>query len=461
MLFPKILATVYLLCHLVAAYFPSSSWNWGLWHLQYWVSPLKEFYIALGIGLLWTPKSVWLRWIQRMEIFKEHIPSRYTLLALPPLVFCSLFLMRTTKISGDMLLIQSEVMGDHFNPTRFGILFYALVKDGLKAVGTLFSATPWNYGDIQLSNAVSSCLMGTLFVILTLCLVKKWKMERGLIPMAFLFTMGFMQVFFGHAEVYAVVLVAFMLVIHGFTDALHSPHKRATAWKLGIFLGLATMVHPSGSFLWFPTLILLGISSLFIARNPKTDEFSKSLNLTSWGMNFFAASVLGILFWFGLCFHYDQDAFTNFPLYFKSFDLSRSLVPLGEVSMGDHQYSLFSCQHLANVINHELLLAPFSLVGFLGILVLDKKWKKDHLSFIILMASIPFLLFSLTINPDLGPLADWDIFSLSSLMLTLPLLYYFCKSSIDVQLTLGIPLVIAQLFHLIPWIIWNAGYRVS
>lgn len=91
---------------------------------------------------------------------------------------------------------------------------------------------------------------------------------------------------------------------------------------------------------------------------------------------------------------------------------SKFLLPLFTAKPEAPNYYVFSLAHLIDILNLTLLVFP----GFLIVVLLNMnrfKNKFDKLDILLMLISIPSLLFLLLIDPELGLARDWDLLSLT------------------------------------------------
>ena len=102
-------------------------------------------------------------------------------------------------------------------------------------------------------------------------------------------------------------------------------------------------------------------------------------------------------------------------------------VPLWEIPK--NPYSLLSFEHIADVFNQLVLVAPISIVMLGLILIQIKKGKNTTDDSIKVLYMVSFLTFlsAIFIDPQLGASRDWDLLSLYGIPLTLYAGYSFTE----------------------------------
>ena len=101
---------------------------------------------------------------------------------------------------------------------------------------------------------------------------------------------------------------------------------------------------------------------------------------------------------------------------FKELDV---FVPLWDLP--NNNYSLFTFSHLSDILNLLLLIAPLGVVFFLVSLQHKKniELNSDSTEKVLFMISLLTFLSTCVIDPQLGMLRDWDLFSFYGIPLTL------------------------------------------
>jgi hypothetical protein len=93
------------------------------------------------------------------------------------------------------------------------------------------------------------------------------------------------------------------------------------------------------------------------------------------------------------------------------------LVPL----QSNDTYTLFSLQHLANLVNEHVLVAPVVLPLLLVVALWHRRqvsWR-DPVLIVLALSAAGLLLFASTLYPDLSAATDWDLFAPAALPYTL------------------------------------------
>lgn len=309
-------------------------------------------------------------------------------------------------------------------------------------------------GDV--SNSVitlQSNLSGFFFVIfLTLFASEIFEdRKKSIVFFLIVFLQGYLFLFFGdhgdHSQQYPAIALFLWLSV------------RYLKGKAGIFfpsaaLGIAFLMHMVSGLLFPSLFILYYVKERKKNENPESTNFINSL-FTKEALLLY----LGIIVTVGLFFRFvysDQYDYGNDL--FGGGDM-RMFVPIDKVGSAYEHYTMFTYDHLKDVINAMIFLAPIGL-ALSGIMACmeRKKMLEDNTAVFLLAGSIPTFLFLLAWNPDFGVIADFPLFSIGAFMPTLLGAYLFCKKLGEKNaFTAAVAAVSASLIHLIPIIMILAG----
>lgn len=256
-------------------------------------------------------------------------------------------------------------------------------------------------------------------------------------------TLGAMQLFFGYPENYTLISLLILIYLWLAWRALQG---QTSLWVPSIVLALANGFHPA-------TLILqpsLWVLAFWIARN-RERRFLKSLpalivpSLVV-GLGTFALMSAG-----GRGF----DAFIGAEA--PGGGDHRWLVPLTTISSDWEYYTMFSRGHLIEILNQQLLVAPFSL--FLLLVLLIGFWSalpRDGYSLFLVVAAASYLFLIWVWNPDYGGQRDWDLFAPAAWPVTLLAAYWLTRVlAISVLTRVIVIVVTVQLLHTAAWVYSN------
>ena len=241
---------------------------------------------------------------------------------------------------------------------------------------------------------------------------------------------GALLLFFGYAENYPLLWVAFP----GFAY-FGLRYINRDKWLIGpiIFLALGMFTHMQ-SVQMIPAFILL----VFCKGMPRRlyDRFK----IPFW-------ILVGIIIAYLLMsFHHKYTT----DLYIEDIFL-----PMFDGKPSDPGYLVFSLPHLADIFSQLLLLSPLVyLVLIISIKRLPRLFKRADTIFLLLL-TLTGLGFMWVIDPKLGMPRDWDLLSLSAFGLTLVAVHLLGKRQIMALKRLAIPLIIYAVCASVPYLCMN------
>ncbi|NPV09590.1 MAG: hypothetical protein HPY83_16725 [Anaerolineae bacterium] len=304
----------------------------------------------------------------------------------------------------------------------------------------------WGW-DVEHTYALISCLAGVAYVYLLLESLPYWgeTSSEKATALTFFLTLGSLQLFFGYVESYTILPVGILgfLVL-----GLRFLSGNGALWPAAAVLAFTHSLSLS-------TLPLLLALAYLVWHGYRARGLSpERLALEAGGpMLVMALLVLSIMTAGG---HGIQALLTHdFP---GGGDASW-FVPLFRTETRWQHYTMFSWAHLRDILNQQILVAPFGLATVTGVLVLRRRsvrWKEPWFRFLILAAGA-YLLLTFVWNPDYGGRRDWDLFAPASFPLTALAVYLvnrYLEPREREQATVLIAAV--SLMHLGPWIHFNA-----
>lgn len=259
-------------------------------------------------------------------------------------------------------------------------------------------------------------------------LIGRCRISRVII-LGLLLTPGYMQLFFGYIETYALLMpvgLAYLL------SGLLYLQGRCGWWCPSLFLGALIPLHLVHGFL-VPSLIVL----VWMRSLNKLRDGIFALCLTG-GLACFLLVVSGVMPWTLL--HQSGD------------------VPwLGLVATFNQAYSTFSAAHLLDILNQYALVVPVVVVGIvLGLFRIESLVSK-----FLATAALGLVLFSCVANPMIGAFRDWDVMGIAGL----PLLVWMCWQwgqrvwPVGVQKRLGVLVCGLAGIQMVMWVGVNADER--
>ncbi len=242
----------------------------------------------------------------------------------------------------------------------------------------------------ELSYVITSILSGVVFVN-AIYLYKFPEQVNSMIATLtkiLILASGGLQIYFGYVESYSLYYMFSLLFLLYSLKYLISGRGLI---KASILISLAIASHITASFL-LPGFIYLAYLNL------------KNGELKSFREKYLAPLIVGTVILALII----QEISRQFIKVAIETPYSGLLLPLFKVN----EYSLFSPQHLYDILNQILLIAPYSFL-ILALLIPAKRVIKYKGSFAIFLfiLIISALLFMLLIDPKLGYARDWDLFS--------------------------------------------------
>jgi tetratricopeptide (TPR) repeat protein len=358
---------------------------WGIHYLHFYPGWAQGLFLGLG-GLILLPVVqdrllAFVNWGLDQTAKIRHL--RPIFLVLIFLVFFVYF-RSVVFLLGDGALYLCELDATDLNGfdrvDRSPLVFWLTVHIeglGLGPVQT-YQLYSWVSGGLYIGVAFYAArIIGT-------CRVSR------VVILGLLLTTGYMQLFFGYVETYALVMpVGLVYLLLGLAYA----QDRLGWWWPASFLGLLIPLHLVHVF-WVPSLIVL-----IWRHSPKRlrDTFL-TLGLTG-GLACALLLLSGLLPWALL--------------------RQRGDVPwLGLHASLNQAYSTFSMGHILDVWNQYVLVVPVVFMGFVLRLFQVKNLSSQFLA----TAALGVVVFSGAANPMIGAFRDWDVMGISGL----PVVVWMC-----------------------------------
>ena len=389
-----LVAVAFLALHVLPVLWRSSP-LWGA-DLLFYLSPLSQASFLLAAVLLFVPVfrrqvRTWLRTLP----FSLWEPGRRTWLTKSSILLASLaafVALRTANhLLGDGYLYLRELDADHPVRTERAPLAFALIQV-LHSMGGVSGETA------ESTYRLYSYASGVLFVLL--CFPVAGALGRSprekSIALAFLLTGGYLQLFFGYVETYALCMPGILLYL---LLGLRVLENRMSILFPAILLVLLVNLHLALALLG-PSLLLLGYHSYRNRREaPRWKTWLDILSVLS----FLPASAVLFLWLTGI----------DLATYLSGTGGSHLLPVFAEPGFGA-QYRLFSLPHFLDFCNLQVLAAPGACMT---LAILDKR-AIGHRPFLLAAAAFP-LLFTFLANPEIGAFRDWDFLALPAVPLTI------------------------------------------
>jgi len=380
--------------HLYGAFFPNSL-NWGFHQFGYYPKILKIILpILMILTLIPVVQKRLLEYIERLISRFKGLPQRGRTQLSVGLLLLSILVLWVGRqcffLLGDGTLmprtlpfirkLSEAVAYFHYEPLA-GILNWEITR--------LFAA--WGFaGSPELPIQLLNILFGAGCIALMALLARR--LADDAIDRILLFGLfvaaGSSALFFGYVENYTSLCLGFLLYIWlsvGYFKGRVHPSAASVA-----FGGICTLHF--GMLCMIPSFLLLifhdvrrklwqrGILSLLIA-------------VTTW---------IGLLLLLG----YSLDQIWN------TLTMSRKhALGMGEVRNEFQGYTLFSIMHLNDILNIQILIAPFALIMLFSVVILGPKniSSRNFIWLFLILTALSGLAFSLFFNFDFGMSRDWDL----------------------------------------------------
>ena len=392
---PAIIAAVFLGLHIMPLLWPSGP-LWGVDFLFYVSRPIQGLFILSAV-LLFIP-SLRLRirscvsalpfalWGQGRRVWI----TRTLVITLALAAF--LVLHSARHFLGDGYLLLRKLGADTIQDQSRAPLTFAFIR-ALHQAGRAFWESPEN------TYRIYSYASGVLYVLLSFPVASslgKNKQEMSIV-LAALLTMGYMQLFFGYVENYALYMPGLLLYL---LLGLQTLKGRIHLYAPAIVLGLLLALHQA--------FAVFGPSLFFLAYRTwrKRQEAVSSLKNTAASVAALCCIPASTAVLLGL-------SGIGFEGYLARMG-GRNFLPLFAEPGLHSEYRIFSLAHLLDFLNQQLLAAPVACMAC----VLLRKRDLPHQPFLLIAAVFP-LFFTFLARPEIGVFRDWDIFSLPALPLTL------------------------------------------
>lgn len=359
---------------------------WGIHQLVFFSMWIRVL-VLIGIGTLFIPAvqngtlliAQWLcekipRWLRPLLLVSLTLPLFYH------------FQTATHFLGdGDLLLrelSQTDADATH-HPDRAPLIFYLIGH--LKNLG--FSA--------EVTHRLYSWCSGILYTLLALLAAHQVGRERTerIITLGLFLTPGFVLLFFGYVETYALLLPVSMAYL---LAGLYAMQEKRATYLPALLLGILIPLH---------LLYAMLIPSLLIFAQRRVLHAGVSLILAG-GIACGLLWALGVPPWQIL----GQSGGAAF-LTFKA-DFHRP-------------YGLFSLARIVDVFNQYMLVVPAGV----GILFLcGRKLKPQNMTetFLLTAAFFPFA-FTLIANAKIGAFRDWDVMGVAALPLMFWCVWVFVR----------------------------------
>jgi len=358
---------------------------WGFNHLQYFSGTFIVILVFLSFLIL-LPDIANKLYSLGQNVARQFnqlpMPIRIAVLAfLAGLLFYLLRVHVHSLGDGYQRVYQVEKGYLHNPPEPLDFFLHTILYMGLNPIAGIGAETIYTS---------LSIVLGIIFVLAIYRFRFPGSVDKSAAALSKMLVLGFggFQIFFGYVESYSLLYPATLLFI---LYAYRFLSDKSGIICTTIIFGLAISSHQSG-------LILLPAFIYLLYFNYKNvDPVGKMERLKP-----IIFGLVPILILAGL-YLYQR---IKYPQYQTG--LSEMLLPLYSAD----SYSVFSIEHIIDMANEILLIAPIIVIisPLFVIYGLSKKIEKHYKYFFILLL-VPAFLFIFIFDPKLGMARDWDLFS--------------------------------------------------
>ncbi|MGC8839122.1 MAG: hypothetical protein ACP5UM_11970 [Anaerolineae bacterium] len=440
----RLLTLAFLALHLVAGALPEDQ-AWGVWPFST-LPLLVRFGALLAAALLiWPPvhRAVEAAWDRIQRLGGPRLPRAWGRALLAGLAAVPFWFGRLVHTRwGDAYILTQAIPHPE---VRLTYTWQAPLDVFLHAKLWTLAHAWWGWDVMRLYNVVSVAA-GVVFLYLLLWASEDWgrsPLERNAF-VGLVASLGMMQLFFGYVENYTLIpigILAFLWL------GLRHLQGRAPLWAVSLSLALTNAFHPSTLVLWPAVLVLLGWRGRM-----------GWCSLRAWAEAVLPPFVVGamvlILMESG---GHGLEALLGAD--FPGGGDRRWWVPLFRTETRWEHYTLFSVGHLLDVVNEQLLVAPFTLalLALAYSLLRQPRALADPGERFLAAAGLSYLALTLVWNPDYGGRRDWDLFAPAALPLTAWLAYILPRRLEDARTLSGTAWAVlpAAFAHLAGWVYSN------
>ena len=433
-----LVATVFLGLHLISAVW-HPNFIWGADLLYAYPGPVQLIFLVVGLLLL--IHTVWESLLNRIGQNTERLglwspsPLRYVPRTLLVIAGCSLFIALNSSIHllGDGYLYLRELDKSEWQEVqradRAPLTFWLVGR---------FHEYGWG-GSAEGTYQLVSYTAGALYLVLAPIVsgvLGETRRQRYLV-FGMLVTGGFIQLFCGYVENYALLLPGMIVFLY---SGIQVVRGKLPVVVSSAILGVLIPLHFFSIGL-VPSLVVLGV----VASNGWRDRFLKLSSML-------ATPLVSLI-----CFRMIK------------FDVWSYLTTLGKTHFLNlfaepdfyQPYRLLSPLHFLDFLNLYILAAPAVVMGLA--LLRWRAWDRSppHV-FLFLAAAIPLLLGFLA-NPEIGAFRDWDVMSLPAIPLSLYVAYRLVTELGDERMLGRVALAICgfAVLHTGLWIGINSAVKLA
>ncbi len=432
---PAIIAAVFLGLHVLPLFWRPNP-MWGLDFLVYMPLTVRGIFILLAI-LLFIPgfhRQIG-SWVDAFPIALwdggRRVWVTRTLAVL--LAFAAFIALSSARhFLGDGYHLIKELDAGTWKEPHRAPLTYAAIR-ALHHAGNSLWQTAEN------THRVYSYVAGVLYVVLVFPVAGtfgKNKLEKSIV-LAFLLTTGYMQLFFGYVENYALYMPGLLLYL---LAGLRTLQHRLPLFVPALLLGMLLALHQAFA-VFGPSLLYLAYRVYHHRQDIVRPWKNAAVTVAA-----LCCAPLSMALFLAL-------SGVGFEAYAGRMG-GRNFLPIFAQPGIEVQYRIFSISHVLHYLNQQLLAAPAACIALF--LVRREDLRRQPF---LAICTVVSLLFTFIANPESGAARDWDIFSLPALPLTLWAASAFLNRMPDrPQLFHGAFLLCGSaVLHTLLWIALNAN----
>ena len=392
---PAIIAAVFLGLHVLPLFWRPNP-MWGLDFLVYMPLTVRGIFILLAI-LLFIPgfRRQIGSWVDAFPIALWDGGRRVwvTRILAVLLAFAAFIALSSARhFLGDGYHLIKELDAGTWKEPHRAPLTYAAIR-ALHHAGNSLWQTAEN------THRVYSYVAGVLYVVLVFPVAGtfgKNKLEKSIV-LAFLLTTGYMQLFFGYVENYALYMPGLLLYL---LAGLRTLQHRLPLFVPALLLGILLALHQA--------FAVFGPSLLYLAYRVyhHRQDIVRPWKNTAVTVAALCCVPLSMALFLAL-------SGVGFEAYAGRMG-GRNFLPIFAQPGIEVQYRIFSISHVLHYLNQQLLAAPAACISLF--LVRREDLRRQPF---LAICTVVSLLFTFIANPESGAARDWDIFSLPALPLTL------------------------------------------
>lgn len=442
------LVCIFIILSLIGSWFPGE-WSYGFDHWKYF-SNSSSIIFAIIVCLTFIPKINELisKTITSVLSKKKTHINKYLLFIVISIIFFLIFWnLKTVMLYGDATATMERLEGGSFLMTN------VLTDYTYQGADIILQ----NFGfNSYLTIAFVNCLAGAIFIFFSLLIVSE--LGKTKIDKVFMFlllcTMGSTAIFYGHIETYS--LLAAGITIYIYTSIMYLNKKCSILWP-GLLASITFMFHMSGGVL-FPSLIALFFIKPIKGQNKWFNKRMLKLILSYVGPLIILFLIIFSLEW---GFEIPENNVAKYGRFAQAHEgFWGGFYSLTTITHPTSQrFTMFSLGHLNEVFNEYMLISPVGLILFL-IIFLRKDAQINHkepTNIFFWTLLITYFIYTFIRVSAFGQ-NDWDHFAPISIIYTLFAAYLFTRveKRTYVKKYLLLVLITVSLFHVLPWIFYNA-----